>query len=114
MGRAKRALLDENIDVRLARAMPRHEVSTVRAEGWSGVTNGQLLRLVEAGPFDVFVTADRSLEYQQSLENRSFGTVVLLPKRLKLDQLLLLVPSLVMAIDRVSPGEVLHLHPPGP
>ncbi len=84
----------------------------MRGEGWSGVTNGHLLRLVEAGGFDVFITADRNLEYQQSLENRSFGTVVLFPKRLKLDHLLLLVPSLVLAIDQSSPGEVLHLHPP--
>lgn len=84
----------------------------MRAEGWSGMANGQLLRLVEASGFDVFVTADRNLQYQQSLVDRSFGTVILFPKRLKLDQLLLLVPSLVLEIERISPGEVLHLYPP--
>ena len=108
----KRVLLDENLDVRFGREIPEHVISTVRGEGWTGVTNGNLLRLIEAAHFEVFVTADRNLEHQQTLSNRSFGTVVLVPRRLKLDHLRQLIPGLMRAILDVSAGEVLRVHPP--
>lgn len=108
----RRVLLDENLDVRFAREIPEHVVSTVRSEGWTGVTNGELLRLIEAADFEVFVTADRNLEHQQTLSNRPFGTVVLFPQRLKLDHLRLLLPGLMRAIPSVGTGEVLRVHPP--
>ena len=69
------------------------------------------MRRVEAAGFDVFVTADRSLEHQQSLTGRSFGVVVVFPYRLKLEYLLPLVPALRTAADVVAPGEVLHVRP---
>jgi hypothetical protein len=105
-------LLDENIDVRLASSITGHSVSTVRAEGWTGVLNGELLRRAEAAGFEVFVTADRNLEYQQTLANRSFGTVVLFPRRLKLEFLLVLLPALQDALSIARPGQILHVHPP--
>jgi hypothetical protein len=108
----RRVVLDENIDVRFAREIPDHFISTVRSEGWTGVANGKLLRLIEAAEFDVFVTADRNLEYQQTLSNRAFGTVVLFPERLKLDHLRPLIPELVRAIQMVSAGEILRIRPP--
>jgi hypothetical protein len=66
---SRRVVLDENIDVRFAREIPHHDISTVRDEGWTGVANGKLLRLIEAAEFEVFVTADRNLEYQQTLSS---------------------------------------------
>lgn len=112
MPQRRRALLDENIDVRLAREFRTHGVSTVGREGWSGVKNGQLLLLIERAEFEVFITADRNLQYQQTLAGRPFGTLVLYPKLLKLSHLLPLVPSIEQAIGSVNPGEVLHIHPP--
>jgi hypothetical protein len=109
---SRRVVLDENIDVRFAREIPHHDISTVRDEGWTGVANGKLLRLIEAAEFEVFVTADRNLEYQQTLSNRPFGTIVLFPERLKLDHLRPLIPPLVRAIQVVIAGEVLRIHPP--
>jgi hypothetical protein len=107
----RRVLLDENIDIRFAREIPGHVISTVRGEGWTGVANGRLLRLIEAADFEVFVTADRNLEHQQTLSNRPFGTVVLFPQRLKLDHLRPLIPGLMRAIQDVNAGEVFHVHP---
>lgn len=109
---ARRVLLDENVDVRLSRALTGSAVSTVRAQGWSGLKNGELLRRAETARFTVFVTADRNLEYQQTLHGRSFGTVILLPLRLKLDHLLPLVPDLQKAIAAVGPGEIHYVRPP--
>ncbi|HEX5725607.1 MAG TPA: DUF5615 family PIN-like protein [Longimicrobiaceae bacterium] len=64
-------LLDENVPRQLVRELPGHETSTVAAEGWKGVRNGELLQRAETAGFDVFVTADRNLEFQQTLASRS-------------------------------------------
>jgi hypothetical protein len=57
---------DESLPKDLAPLITEHEVTTVRAAGWSSVKNGRRLTLAAAG-FDVFLTADRNLEYQQNL-----------------------------------------------
>ena len=49
---------------------PSFEIRTVQRMGWSGRSNGDLLRLAASHEFDGFVTADRGIEYQQNLENR--------------------------------------------
>jgi predicted nuclease of predicted toxin-antitoxin system len=59
-----RILLDESLPRRLRSAFAGHEVATVVEAGWSGIENGELLRLA-AARFDIFVTADQNLQYQQ-------------------------------------------------
>ena len=61
-----RVLLDECVPRALRDDIPGHEVKTVAEVGWAGVKNGELLRLA-AGQFDLLLTVDRSLEYQQNL-----------------------------------------------
>jgi hypothetical protein len=56
--------IDECIDWRFSRLIDNHEVKTARQMGWAGVKNGRLLKLVVA-QFDVFVTVDRNLSFQQ-------------------------------------------------
>lgn len=71
-----RVLLDEQIDGRLKRAFdPEHRVETVRERGWVGRRNGELLRAA-APAFDVLLTMDRGIEYQQNLSD--FGIAVIL------------------------------------
>lgn len=110
---SRRVLLDENVPRQLARELPGHQVTTVAAEGWSGVLNGELLRRAEAAGFEVFVTADRNLECQQTLTGRAFGVVVLFPRRLKLEHLLPLAPALRDVVGSVDAGRIVHVHPPG-
>lgn len=105
----RRVLLDENLPRQLARELAGHEVRTVRAEGWSGVLNGELLRRAGVAGFEVIVTADRNLEHQQVLAGRSLGTVVLITPRLKLEHLLPLVPGLRDAVAAVRAGQVVHV-----
>jgi len=62
-----KVLLDECVPKRLANEFHNHDVSTVTKEGWSGTKNGDLLKLATRR-FDVFVTVDQNLEYQQNLE----------------------------------------------
>ena len=59
-------LLDECIDRRLAKDIAGHEVKTVPQMGWATIKNGDLLTLAEKG-FEVFVTVDRNLSFQQNL-----------------------------------------------
>jgi hypothetical protein len=61
-----RVLLDEQLPRQLAREIKGHEVSTVQQRGWAGLKNGELLRRAAHSKFEVFVTADRNLEFQQT------------------------------------------------
>lgn len=61
-----RILLDEDLPRRLAAILAGHEVSTVQRSGWTGIKNGKLLGLA-AAEFDVFLTMDGNLEFQQNL-----------------------------------------------
>jgi hypothetical protein len=55
-------LVDEQLPRRLTRVIPDHEVRTVQQEGWSGISNGALLRLAAAAGFEAMITADRNLQ----------------------------------------------------
>ena len=61
-----KVLFDEDLDYRLAQSFPTgFDVYSTQWMGWSGMSNGELLRAAAAGGFDVLVTADRSIRYQQ-------------------------------------------------
>jgi hypothetical protein len=96
-------LLDECVDWRLARDIVGHDVKTARQMGWSTIKNGELLALA-AGSFDVFVTVDRNLSFQQNLISFSIAVVVLHAKTNRLADLRPLVPSLLAAIAAAKPG----------
>jgi predicted nuclease of predicted toxin-antitoxin system len=72
-----KVLLDENLPHRLRHALPSHEVATAAYMGWTGVKNGELLKLAESSGFAVLLTADRNMVHQQDLRNRSLGFVCL-------------------------------------
>jgi hypothetical protein len=72
-----KVLLDEDVPHDLRPLLTEHDVFTAAHLGWAGVKNGSLLKLVEESGFDVFVTADQNLSYQQNLSSRAFGVVVL-------------------------------------
>jgi Domain of unknown function (DUF5615) len=100
-----RILFDECIDWRLSRAISGHDVKTVRQAGWSGIKNGELLTLA-SGRFDIFVTVDRNLTFQQNVGNLRIAVIVLHARTNRLADLLLLVPKLLTAIDAAEVGGV--------
>lgn len=71
-----RILLDECIDRRLAKEIEGHEVVTVPQAGWAGIKNGELLALAQQ-QFDVLVTVDRNLSFQQNLPQFNIAVVIL-------------------------------------
>ena len=72
-----KGLLVENLDHRLRAHLPGHEVFTVSFLGWSGLKNGNLLQAVEENGFEVFVTGDQTLPYEQNSTSRRVAIVVL-------------------------------------
>jgi len=105
-----RILLDECIDRRLARDLPGHEVRTVPQMGWATIKNGQLLGLAEQ-EFDVFVTVDRNLSFQQNLPRFEIAVVVLRATSNRLKDLQPLVPKLLEAASTTGPGTVAWVGP---
>ena len=97
-----RLLLDESVPARLRRHLPSHSVRTVVEMGWSGVKNGDLLRL-GAASFDVFITVDKNLPYQQSLATLPLAVIVLDAQSNDLPALLPLVPKLEATLSNVQP-----------
>jgi len=89
-----RILLDESLPRRLSRELAGHSVRTVSEVGWSSVENGELLRRA-AGKFDVFVTADQNLQFQQNLGALPLTGITLVARTNKLEELRPLVPELL-------------------
>ncbi|MCX7178992.1 MAG: hypothetical protein NTX56_09550, partial [Proteobacteria bacterium] len=85
-----------------------HTVSTVVEAGWSGVKNGRLLALA-AGQFDVFVTADQNLQYQQNLAALPLSVVVLMANNNRLPTLLPLVPELLVTLENLPPNSLVQI-----
>jgi len=100
-----RVLLDECVDWRLSRAIVGHDVKTAQQMGWASIKNGELLALASER-FDVFVTADRNLSYQQNVRTLPVAIVVLRAKTNRLADLLPLVPNLLATISSTKPGDV--------
>ena len=72
-----RVLFDNGTPRGVAAALKDHVVEEVRTRGWDTLRNGELLDAAEAAGFEVFVTTDRNLRYQQNLTDRKIAIVVL-------------------------------------
>jgi hypothetical protein len=101
----RRVLLDEDVPKQLRRDLPEFHVRTVQEEGWSSVKNGELLRL-SAPLFDVFVTADKRLQFQQNIARHDIGVVVLATRDTRLPRLQQVLDELRAAIRTVAPGTI--------
>jgi hypothetical protein len=103
-----KVLLDESLPRRLKRAFVGVSVRTVPEAGWAGLSNGDLLSA--ASPyFDVFVTADQNLVYQQNIAARDIGIIVLAAKSNRLSDLEPLVPTALERLAHVKKGTVIRI-----
>lgn len=76
--------------------------------GWAGKKNGELLSLM-TGNFDVFVTADQNVTYQQNLESVTVAIAVLVAQSNRLADLLPLVPELKEKLETIQAGDIVHI-----
>jgi hypothetical protein len=72
-----RILFDQGTPAPLRRSLTAHVVNTAYEQGWSVVTNGDLIRLAEAEGYQLLITTDTNLRYQQNLQARSIAILVL-------------------------------------
>ena len=101
-------LLDECLPLQLKRDFPDHDVQTVVGAGGSGKKNGELLQLM-SGEFDVFVTMDRNLDYQQRLVSYPIAFVVFSAHNNKFETLLPLIPTVLETLTTIQPGQVVKV-----
>lgn len=97
-----RCLLDENLPHKLRSGLSEFDSVTVQYAGFAGLKNGELLEAAEAGGFDVLVTGDKTLEYEQSMQGRRIAVVALSAPHWQLvkDH----VPGIADAIRCAAPG----------
>ena len=101
-----RVLLDEQLPRRLVRELTGHDVRTVQQQGWAGFQNGEILRRAADEGFQVFLTGDRNLQFQQNLVRACIGVVILVAPSNKIEDLLPLVPRAIEAINASKPGQL--------
>lgn len=103
-----KVLLDKCVPRKLMRELPEHAVFTVTKRGWSGIKNGKLLALAEA-EFDVFLTVDQNLTYQQNLKSFNIGIVLLVARNNRLKTLLPLMPQVREALENIQAGDFIRV-----
>src|SRR5438045_1127727 len=100
-----RVLLDECVTRYLKRDFAGHEAFTVEEAGFKGLKNGRLLQAA-SGRYDVLVTVDQNLTYQQNLKSFHIAVVVLTAKRSTYPFLRPLMPQVLVALDTITAGDV--------
>jgi hypothetical protein len=104
-----RILLDECIPKRIRHEFAGHTVFTVAQKGWAGIKNGELLKRMLADGFEVFVTVDQSLRYQQNLPTVNIAVLVLIAPSNRAADLLPLIPGANAALATIQPGECVEI-----
>lgn len=106
-----RLLLDENIPRRLKSHLIEHEVYTVNDLGWSGISNGLLLRRLVEKKFDALVTFDKNLQHQQNLSVYTLPVIVLHAPDNSYKTLESLVPAIKEVLkQKLKPGPTIVRH----
>jgi len=105
-----RILFDQGTPVPLRQSLTQREVSTAYERGWSQLKNGELLDAAEYATFEIFVSADSNLKYQQDLSSRRIAIVVLsTPSWPRIERAL---STVVRAVDAATPGSYIEVEIP--
>ena len=103
-----RILLDENLDWRLSRSLPAHEVSSVPLIGWAGIKNGALLARA-SGQFEVLVTMDSAMVREHDLTRIDLIVVALRARSNRLADTQPLMPELLRVLPTLKSGQFVTL-----
>lgn len=102
----KKIILDENLPQPLRHKLDSYDVVTVAFMGWSGTQNGDLIHLID-GEFDILITGDQNLRYQQNLKERAVAIIELPFTRF--DQLVPLIDDIKVAIGQSTVGSYIRI-----
>ncbi len=97
-----KVLLDENLPHKLRTLLPGHECFTADFMGWSGMANGELLRVAASIGFDVLISTDKGLEYEQNHAALPLAVLVLVAKDNKLGTLEALMPRVAESLANLK------------
>jgi predicted nuclease of predicted toxin-antitoxin system len=101
-------LLDECVTRHLKRDLASHDVHTVEDAGFKGLENGELLKAA-SGAYDVLITVDRNIPYQQNIVGLNIVILILAAKRNSYVRLKPLIPRALSALDTVKAGDVIRI-----
>lgn len=104
-----RILIDECVDQRLRLLLGAHDSQTAAYAGFAGLKNGALLAAAEAAGFEVMITADQEIPFQQNLNIRRISIVVLCAPTNRLRDLRPLVPEALRVLDSIQLGQVIRV-----
>jgi hypothetical protein len=103
-------LFDNGTPRGLARFLAGHTVEEARARGWEELSNGELIDVAEGAGFEVMVTTDKNIRYQQKLSARSIALIVL--EHSQWPMVKLVVQNIVAAVNAATPGSYLEVEVP--
>ena len=104
-----RILLDECLPRPLRRLLLGHEVATAQERGWTGLQNGDPLRRAAADGFEVFLTMDKSIEFQQDVANLALAVVALRARSNDIVDLEPLIPQVLAILPSADPGQFVRV-----
>jgi len=106
-----RILIDECVDPRVKLLFGDHKVATVHEQGWDTLEDGPLLSFAQK-EFDVLLTIDGSLEFQQNLSKFQIGVIVVHVPKNQMAHCRMIHKDLLAAIQKIRPGEAIHVKVP--
>lgn len=103
-----RILLDESLPIELAFELSGHDVIPVQKMGWAGLKNGELL-VRAADRFDILLTADQNLPYQQNLNNLPIAVIVITARSNRIEALRPHISELLATLASIQPCTLVHV-----
>lgn len=104
-----RTLLDECVNQRLRNFLTGHDCESAKYAGFGGLKNGELLDAAESDRFDVILTVDRGLEYEQNLNGRNISIIIFRTNSIALKDLLPRVPECLALLLSIKRGEIARI-----
>src|SRR5882762_8302921 len=105
-----RIIFDQGTPVPIRSYLALHTVRTAAQQGWDKLTNGDLLTAAEEAGFDLLLTTDKNMRYQQNLAGRKIAVVVL--GQQQWPQLRPHIQRVIEAINAAEPGSYMEVHIP--
>lgn len=103
-----RVLLDECVPRKIRSELPNHDVQTVAEMGWGGTKNGALLRRA-ASEFDVLLTVDQGIPYQQNIANLSLALVIIKAPSNDINDLRPKMSEVLRVLETIQPSQVVQI-----
>jgi hypothetical protein len=102
-------LLDECLPVDFRLSFQNHDAHTVQWVGFKGKSNGELLRAAELAGYDVLLTVDHGIPYQQPSVSRKLSIIVIRSRSNQLEDLSPLVGAILLAVQNIRPGQTITI-----